>query len=81
MLVISTLGVTVDFCCTQDFAINYWLDGGCPKEKIMVGMATYGRAWTLEDPEQHCLACPTKGAAPAGQFTREGGFYAYYEVR
>ena len=46
----------------------------------MVGMATYGRAFKLKNSAVNGVGVGTKGAAPLGAFTRESGFYAYYEV-
>ena len=47
----------------------------------MVGMATYGRAFKLKNAAVNGVGVGTTGAAPIGPFTRESGFYAYYEVR
>ena len=67
-------------CCYQDYATNRWLDGGCPKEKLIVGIATYGRCFTLTNSAQNGLGAPVKGACMAGTYTREAGFLSYYEV-
>ncbi len=40
----------------------------------------YGRTFTLSDPAQHELGDKATGAGPAGRYTREAGFMAYYEV-
>lgn len=53
---------------------------GTPKNKLVVGMATYGRTFTLANPSQNGVGAPATGAGPAGQFTRENGFLSYYEV-
>ena len=62
------------------FAVNYWVGQGCPREKMMVGLATYGRAFTLADSKNTCTRCAASGPAPAGTWTREPGFYSYYEA-
>ena len=64
----------------QDWASYYWHDGGCAKEKMVIGMATYGRSFTLVDPSNNGMAAPASGAGPEGTWTREAGFNAYYEV-
>ena len=46
----------------------------------MIGMALYGRSMMLKDINKHEMGDPIKAAAPAGEFTREPGFWAYYEV-
>ena len=59
--------------------MNYWHAGGAPLDKLVVGMATYGRCFNPTTSD-NSVGAPSKGACPAGQFTREAGFLAYYEV-
>ncbi|CAF1153768.1 unnamed protein product, partial [Brachionus calyciflorus] len=33
-----------------DWAVNYWLQRGFPKEKFVLGLATYGRPFKLKSP-------------------------------
>lgn len=33
-----------------DSGVNYWLSKGFPKEKIVVGVTTYGRSFKLNQP-------------------------------
>lgn len=54
---------------------------GAPKEKIIVGLATYGRSFTLSSPDKNGMNVPTRGGGKAGTYSREEGFLAYYEVR
>lgn len=65
----------------QAWALNYYVSLGAPREKLVVGMATYGRAFKTIDNTQHDLGASTAGTAPAGQYTRENGFLSYYEVQ
>ena len=51
---------------TVDFASNYWIDNGFPKEKINLGLSLYGRTFTLKNPSEHDLGSPAKGAGTAG---------------
>ncbi|XP_077979652.1 putative chitinase 10 [Glandiceps talaboti] len=62
-----------------EWAVNYWLDGGCPPSKLLVGMPTYGRSFTLSS-SQNGMGAPANGGGDAGTFTRESGFLAYYEI-
>lgn len=57
-----------------------WERLGAPKDKIVVGMATYGRTFTLANPANNGMNAPTTGGGKAGEFTREAGFLAFYEV-
>jgi chitinase len=49
-----------------DFAVRYWIEKGFQKEKINLGLATYGRSLTLANPEDHDLGSPVTGAGTAG---------------
>lgn len=43
-------------------------------------MATYGRSFTLASLEHHGMNAPSAGGGKAGEFTREAGFLAFYEI-
>lgn len=45
-----------------------------------MGLATYGRCFTLEDPKKTELYTPTKGPGKEGPYTRAEGFLGYNEV-
>ena len=55
---------------------------GMPANKIALGLGTYGRAFTLEDASKHGLGAPKHAwqKPKKGQYTREAGFLAYYEL-
>ncbi|XP_074078512.1 chitotriosidase-1 isoform X2 [Macrotis lagotis] len=63
-----------------DFAVNYWLKKGAPSNKVILGMPTYGRSFTLSSLSDTGVGAPTSGAGIPGSFTKEGGFLAFYEV-
>ena len=55
---------------------------GAESEKLLIGMPTYGRTYTLVDPNENGMRAPAvkdKGG-DAGDFTQEAGILAYYEV-
>lgn len=62
-----------------DFAMKYWKDQGAPAEKLMVGFATYGRTFRTAS-AAHGVGAPASGPASAGPYTREAGFWSYYEI-
>uniref|UniRef100_A0AAY4C1Y4 chitinase n=1 Tax=Denticeps clupeoides TaxID=299321 RepID=A0AAY4C1Y4_9TELE len=62
-----------------DFAMRYWRDQGTPVEKLRMGFATYGRTFRLVSAENG-VGAPANGPASAGTYTREAGFWSYYEV-
>ena len=68
------------FDIIQSYAVDMWLRGGTPREKLIVGMPTYGRSFTLMDQTQTHIGAPASGAGINGTYTREHGFLAYYEV-
>lgn len=45
-----------------------------------MGMPLYGQSFTLADPAERGLNAKTYGPGEAGEFTRAGGFLAFYEV-
>ena len=67
---------------TVPYAVQYWIDKGFPANKIALGMATYGRAFALKDPSNSGLGAPKHDwqKPHKGQYTREAGFLAYYEI-
>nr|BAD15061.1 chitinase3 [Paralichthys olivaceus] len=62
-----------------DFAMKYWRDKGTPVEKLNMGFATYGRTFRLST-QSSAVGAPISGPAAAGAFTREAGFWSYYEI-
>ncbi|XP_006149640.1 acidic mammalian chitinase [Tupaia chinensis] len=63
-----------------DYAMNYWKDNGAPAEKLIVGFPAYGHTFILSNPSNTGIGAPTSGAGPAGPYTRQSGFWAYYEI-
>lgn len=61
-----------------------WHSMGCPKYKLIIGMAFYGRSFTLGSKENNKLHAPvkkwdTQGGLP-GKYTNESGFLSYFEI-
>uniref|UniRef100_A0A673M7Y1 chitinase n=1 Tax=Sinocyclocheilus rhinocerous TaxID=307959 RepID=A0A673M7Y1_9TELE len=60
---------------------KYWRDQGAPVEKLRMGFATYGRTFRLSALSGASGAgAPASGPGSAGKYTREPGFWSYYEV-
>lgn len=57
-----------------------WVRNGAAKEKLVIGMATYGRTFTLSSKAQNGINAKASGGGKAGTYTREAGFLSYYEV-
>lgn len=62
-----------------DFAMTYWRDQGAPVEKLRMGFAAYGRTFCLSSAVSG-VGAPASGAASAGTYTGEAGFWSYYEI-
>ena len=45
-----------------------------------MGLATYGRSYTLKNTGNTGLGAPASGTGNMGTYTGEKGFLAYYEV-
>ena len=51
---------------------------GIPADQLVMGLATYGRGWSgVNEPK---FNVPSTGASPPGPYTKEPGFYAYFEI-
>lgn len=64
----------------QDYAMQYWRDQGAPTDKLNLGLAAYGRAFTLSS-DATDVGAPASGRGEEGCYTGEAGFWAYFEVR
>ncbi|EDW63456.2 uncharacterized protein Dvir_GJ13003 [Drosophila virilis] len=63
-----------------NFSINYWLESGAERKKLIMGMPMYGQSFSLAQASDHQLNAPTYGGGEAGEATRARGFLAYYEI-
>ncbi|KAI1725553.1 glycosyl hydrolases family 18 domain-containing protein [Ditylenchus destructor] len=60
-------------------AVKHWRDGGMPPGKIVVGIPTYGRGWTLSNPSTTGIGAPASGPSKATEYVKLAGIGAYYE--
>lgn len=68
-------------CLTQNWSAEYWVSLGAPRDKLVIGVPTYGRCFTLANPSTASgIGAPASGPCSAGSYTLEAGFLAYYEV-
>lgn len=63
-----------------DFGINYWISHGATPSKLMLGVPFYGQSFTLANPANTGMQSPSQGGAQAGEYTRQAGFFSYYEI-
>ncbi|KAK0402116.1 hypothetical protein QR680_016153 [Steinernema hermaphroditum] len=62
-----------------EVAANSWAERGMPKKMIAIGIPTYGRGWTLNNPSDSEVGAPASSPAQDLQYTREAGVGAFYE--
>ncbi|XP_027204331.1 chitinase 7 isoform X2 [Dermatophagoides pteronyssinus] len=65
---------------TMEYGVKMWEKLGAPKDKLIVGLATYGRSFTLSSTGNNGFNAPSSGGGKAGEYTRESGFLAFYEI-
>ncbi|XP_004685323.1 PREDICTED: chitinase-3-like protein 1 [Condylura cristata] len=62
-----------------DYAVGYLLRLGAPTSKLVMGIPTFGRSFTLASSKTD-VGAPTSGPGIPGRFTKEEGMLAYYEI-
>ncbi|KAG5896055.1 hypothetical protein JTB14_011050 [Gonioctena quinquepunctata] len=63
-----------------DHTIKHYLKLGALPEKLVLGIPTYGRSYTLFNPDAYEIGSPADGPGTMGEATRENGYLAYYEI-
>ena len=63
-----------------NYTVNYLIEKGADKKKMVLGMPLYGRAWTLESADKHKLNDTVKAMSPKGFISGEEGVLGYNEV-
>lgn len=61
-------------------AVRYWLLSGMDSTKLILGLGTYGRSFTLQDRCKSDLGDKVITGGKAGPYTNEAGFLAYHEI-
>eukprot|EP00976_Prorocentrum_cordatum_P081482 1184427-Prorocentrum_minimum.AAC.1 len=69
-----------DYPISLEWAVDYWVAGGCPANKLVLGLASYGRGYEAADPNHLGFGDAAAGPLPAPAYTREAGMISYYEV-
>lgn len=67
-----------------EYQISYWLQHNCPANKIVLGMASYGRAWKLTADSATSGGAPvvpkTDGGAEPGMQSQTRGLLSWPEI-
>jgi len=61
-------------------AMETWLAEGAPANKLVMGVGTYGRGWTLANANAAGVGAAAKGGSTAQPGTREPGYMAVTEI-
>lgn len=71
----------IDKTLNLNFAVKLYL-AEVPSEKIIMGLASYGRSFRITDGFDTCpiTDSPIAGPGTAGKYSREAGFLGYYEI-
>ena len=70
----------VDSVDNIDATIDYWLDHGASADKLILGIPMYGRSFHLASIADSAPLSPVTGPGAMGQYTKEAGFLAFYEI-
>ncbi|KAK7091103.1 chitinase-3-like protein 1 [Littorina saxatilis] len=65
---------------SMQWTVDYWLSQGASRDKLILGLATYGMTFTLKNPSRNGILAPAYGGGRGAQYTNEYGIMAYYEV-
>lgn len=60
--------------------MEYLVSKGAPREKLLVGIPFYGQSFTLTKSNSYAEGTPTVGPGEPGEFTKQPGMLAYYEI-
>jgi len=63
-----------------DATIKFYLQNGASRNKLVLGIPTYGRSFTLANSDSYQIDSPATGPGDEGVDTKEAGYLAYYEI-
>lgn len=69
-----------DALLNVNWSVNYWLQQGADREKLMLGVGSYGRSFTLDKPGVNGINAPASQKGQQGPYTREPGSLGYNEI-
>ncbi|XP_031787655.1 probable chitinase 10 [Nasonia vitripennis] len=63
-----------------NFTLNYLVSLGADRSKIIADIPIYGQSYRLTSADKNGLGDPVAGPGAAGEYTRQPGMLAYYEI-
>ncbi|XP_076666712.1 chitinase-3-like protein 1 [Andrena cerasifolii] len=61
-------------------AVSYWIQQGAPRDKLVLGVPSYGRSFTLANSGNNGVGAPSTGPGAAGPYTQEAGMLGFNEI-
>ena len=65
---------------TVSGGIETWINDGCPANKVHMGIVSFGRSFTLENPNNNEINAPASAGGNPGPSVAASGYLSYYEV-
>ncbi|XP_061712227.1 probable chitinase 10 isoform X1 [Cydia pomonella] len=69
-----------DSTFNANFTVNYWIQKGAARQKLVLGVPMYGQSFSLLDNSANGLSAPADAGGDPGDETRARGFLAFYEI-
>lgn len=60
--------------------MEYLVSRGAPRDKLLVGIPFYGQSFSLLRNDKYDQGVPTRGPGEPGEYTKQPGMLAYYEI-
>ncbi|XP_017890421.1 acidic mammalian chitinase-like [Ceratina calcarata] len=61
-------------------SVQYWLSEGASADKLILGVPSYGRSFTLANPGNNGVGAPASGPGNSGPYTQATGMLGYNEI-
>ncbi|XP_063538161.1 acidic mammalian chitinase-like [Cydia strobilella] len=61
-------------------SVHVWINNGASPSKLVLGMGSYGKTFTLTSLNDTSTGAPFTAAGAAGPYVAEAGVYSYYEI-
>ncbi|CAB4066609.1 E3.2.1.14 [Lepeophtheirus salmonis] len=63
----------------SNYSMNYYVQNGAPKEKLLMGFGAYGRGFQLADPNENGFYAKATNGISAGKYTATIGYWGFNE--
>ncbi len=68
------------FNFNQNYTIHYWLEKGAPVNKLILGLATFGRSFAIKNPDDCFIGAKAFKPSHNDTNTPEIGSYGFNQV-